>query len=231
MKANVGEYKPKMVRAEVGITLHHLNGRIRQEWEDLRRHDVIFLITLQSNTPIGQIPDLSIPFKYVPRCRQGVRFFLVLTRCDAHSERFGVKHVRGAEIDALLDSKGEIIPEWNPTVEQKAPKGHKRTLRVLLDAAQFQKVGYAAACSALCQPRTALLQDMDEGREGLYKTFNLVLRRKPKENNFKAVLETIRNLMNAEAAVPAWLHEIFLGYGASPLGSLPLSVRLTTLFR
>ena len=33
------------------------------------------------------------------------------------------------------------------------------------------------------------------------------------ENNFKAVLESIRDLMNEETAVPPWLHDIFLGYG------------------
>ena len=39
------------------------------------------------------------------------------------------------------------------------------------------------------------------------------MRRKPKENNFKAVLETIRDLMNTECVVPDWLHDILLGYG------------------
>lgn len=33
------------------------------------------------------------------------------------------------------------------------------------------------------------------------------------ENNFKAVLESIRDLMNEEYAVPPWLHDILLGYG------------------
>jgi len=39
------------------------------------------------------------------------------------------------------------------------------------------------------------------------------IRRKPKENNFKAVLETIRDLMNINCVVPDWLHDIILGYG------------------
>ena len=39
------------------------------------------------------------------------------------------------------------------------------------------------------------------------------MRRKPKENNFKAVLETIRDLMNTECVIPDWLHNIILGYG------------------
>lgn len=39
------------------------------------------------------------------------------------------------------------------------------------------------------------------------------MRRNPKENNFKAILETIRELMNTHCVVPDWLHDIFLGYG------------------
>jgi intron-binding protein aquarius len=45
--------------------------------------------------------------------------------------------------------------------------------------------------------------------------FHIVVRRDPKANNFKAVLETIRTLMNnsQEAIIPPWLHQLFLGYG------------------
>jgi intron-binding protein aquarius len=49
-----------------------------------------------------------------------------------------------------------------------------------------------------------------------YGGINLLIRRKAKENNFKAVLSTIRVLMNTSAvgrAVPTWLQDIFLGYG------------------
>ena len=49
--------------------------------------------------------------------------------------------------------------------------------------------------------------------QDVYETFNIIMRRKPKENNFKAVLETIRDLMNTECVVPDWLHDIILGYG------------------
>jgi intron-binding protein aquarius len=44
--------------------------------------------------------------------------------------------------------------------------------------------------------------------------FYCQVRRKAKENNFKAVLETIRDLMNTAyvgKAVPPWLHDVFLG--------------------
>ena len=49
--------------------------------------------------------------------------------------------------------------------------------------------------------------------EDVYGSFNLLIRRKSKENNFKAVLETIRELMNTKTSVPEWLHDLFLGYG------------------
>jgi intron-binding protein aquarius len=57
------------------------------------------------------------------------------------------------------------------------------------------------------------MQKTSEGQEDVYETFNILMRRKPKENNFKAVLETIRNLMNTECVVPNWLLDIILGYG------------------
>lgn len=58
----------------------------------------------------------------------------------------------------------------------------------------------------------------------MYGAFNVVQRRKAKENNFKAVLESIRDLMNEEAAIPEWLHDLFLGYGAP--GDTQYKVRL-----
>lgn len=60
---------------------------------------------------------------------------------------------------------GRIKPdEWKP------PTGFVRTLVVAMDTAQYQ-------------------MDMNimarDGSEDVYSTFNLLLRRKPKENNFK----------------------------------------------
>lgn len=39
------------------------------------------------------------------------------------------------------------------------------------------------------------------------------MRRDPRTNNFKAVLSTIRQLLNTECVVPDWIHDIILGYG------------------
>lgn len=45
----------------------------------------------------------------------------------------------------------------------------------------------------------------------MYPTLNLLVRRKAKENNFKAVLEAIRDLMNEDCVMPQWLQDVFLG--------------------
>ena len=98
-------------------------------------------------------------------------------------------------MEGMLDSNGRVI-EDGPEPRPNLP-GDTRTYRVWLDSNQYRL-------------------DMDSashGAEDVYENFNIIMRRKPKENNFKAVLETIRELMNTECVVPDWLHDIILGYG------------------
>ncbi|CAH2328296.1 RNA helicase aquarius [Pelobates cultripes] len=111
-------------------------------------------------------------------------------------EQTGLLYVRGCEIQGMLDEKGRVVEE-GPEPKPKL-KGDSRTYRVFLDPNQYQ------------QDMTRTIQS---GSEDVYETFNLILRRKPKENNFKAVLATIRKLMNTDCVVPDWLHDIILGYG------------------
>ncbi|XP_030854514.1 RNA helicase aquarius isoform X2 [Strongylocentrotus purpuratus] len=111
-------------------------------------------------------------------------------------DQVGIAYVRGCEVEGLLNEKGEVIeegPEPKPDFT-----GITRTYRVWLDSNQYQKDMAKTASS---------------GTEDVYESFNIMMRRKPKENNFKAVLETIRDLMNTDCVVPDWLHDILLGYG------------------
>ncbi|RQX72820.1 putative aquarius, partial [Toxoplasma gondii CAST] len=82
----------------------------------------------------------------------------------------------------------------------RMPMGTARTLRVLLDPNQYSR---------------DVLRMEEEGFEDFYSCFNLVIRRHPKHNTFKAVLSTIRSLMNhpEDVVIPAWLHDLFLGFG------------------
>uniref|UniRef100_A0A1A9X2R8 RNA helicase aquarius n=1 Tax=Glossina brevipalpis TaxID=37001 RepID=A0A1A9X2R8_9MUSC len=171
-KPHIGEKKPSRVRADVSVTLS-VRKEIKDEWENLRKHDVCFLITVKPTKPYGTKYNLHEPF--IPQV--------------------GLVSVRGCEVEGMLDANGRVI-EDGPEPHPQLP-GEQRTYRIWLDCNQYRL-------------------DMDalqEGAEDVYERFNIIMRRKPKENNFKAVLETIRHLMNTECVVPIWLHDILLGYG------------------
>lgn len=53
----------------------------------------------------------------------------------------------------------------------------------------------------------------ERGKPNIYESMNIIVRRNQRENNFKRVLETIRSLALSDVPVPAWLQEVFLGYG------------------
>ncbi|EOD21389.1 hypothetical protein EMIHUDRAFT_123833, partial [Emiliania huxleyi CCMP1516] len=90
-----------------------------------------------------------------------------------------------------------------------------RKLELRLDPAQYHTDAKAMA---------------DGTGADVYQSFNVLLRRKPKENNFKAILEAIRELLTTPLATPPWLHDVLLGYGdpaAAAYWSLPADQRVT----
>ncbi|CAB4062074.1 AQR [Lepeophtheirus salmonis] len=111
-------------------------------------------------------------------------------------ETYGIMSVRGCEIEGILDENGRVMEEG--IIEKPIFKGDNRTFRVKLDTNQYHEDMESIAL---------------ENKQDVYETFNVLIRRKPKENNFKAVLETIRELMNTQCVVPEFLHDIILGYG------------------
>ncbi|WVZ57136.1 hypothetical protein U9M48_007563 [Paspalum notatum var. saurae] len=116
-------------------------------------------------------------------------------------ERLGLQYVRGCEVIEIRDEEGTLMNDFTGRIkreEWKPPKGDIRTLRIALDTAQYH---------------IDVTETAEKGAENVYGTFNILMRRKPKENNFKAILESIRDLMNETCVVPEWLHNIFLGYG------------------
>ncbi|XP_017142398.1 RNA helicase aquarius isoform X2 [Drosophila miranda] len=171
-KPHIGEKKPSRVRADVGVTLS-VRREIKTEWENLRKHDVCFLITVKPTQPYGT--------KYNPR--------------EPFIPQVGLVSVRGCEVEGMLDANGRVV-EDGPEPRPQLP-GEQRCYRVWLDSNQYRLD----------------MDDLQDGGDDVYESFNILMRRKPKENNFKAVLETIRHLMNTECVVPPWLHDILLGYG------------------
>ncbi|KAK6115388.1 hypothetical protein DH2020_007657 [Rehmannia glutinosa] len=117
------------------------------------------------------------------------------------AEKLGLQYVRGCEIIEIRDEEGTLMNDFTGRIkrdEWKPPKGELRTVTIALDTAQYHMDVSDIA---------------EKGADDVYSTFNILMRRKPKENNFKAILESIRDLMNETCIVPDWLHDIFLGYG------------------
>ncbi|PRP87317.1 intron-binding protein aquarius-like [Planoprotostelium fungivorum] len=164
----LGESRPSQVLAEAFLNYRPIRHPQRQEWEDLKVHDVVFLVTVRAPVFPGEPIDTSLPIR----------------------DQIGIQYVRGATVLQVYDEENNLIRE----MDRFAPRaGHTRKFRLQLDAAQYQ-------------------QDLDN-EEDVYGTFNLFVRRRPKENNFRAVLETIRDMMNTNnTTVPKWLNDIFLGY-------------------
>lgn len=187
-KPFLGEARPSEVRAECSVTLAGCRAEVAQEWTQLRRHDVVFLLTIDS--PIENGKDTALPF----------------------AERSGLRCVRGAEVVQVVDEEGHVYT--GESENDQGLRGNLRKLELQLDTAQYHLDAQAMA----------------EGRAGdIYQTFNVLLRRKPKENNFKAILDSIRDLMTTPLVVPDWLQDVLLGYG-DPAGAaywnLPVDQRV-----
>lgn len=177
---NIGEVKPSSVTAEVTFSISSYRAQIRSEWNALKEHDVLFLLSIRpSFEPLSadEAANATVP------------------------QRLGLQYVRGCEIIEMHDEEGALMNDFTGRIkrdEWKPPKGELRTVTVALDTAQYHMDVSTIA---------------EKGAEDVYQTFNILMRRKPKENNFKAILESIRDLMNETCIVPDWLHDIFLGYG------------------
>lgn len=111
-------------------------------------------------------------------------------------EKLGVVHVRTAEIIQITDDKGRHAREGAGNLDSK------RRIQLKLDPRTYAKDAERAA----------------SGKPEVYTRINLLMRRGRRENNFKPVLESIRNLVLSDTPLPSWLHEVFLGYG-DPAGA------------
>lgn len=110
----------------------------------------------------------------------------------------GLVTLRSAEVVQLLEENGRPVRE-NP-VDHANGYGNKpriRRLLVDLDAAAFKED----------------MERKEKGRPDVYESMNVLVRRNRRENNFKKILETIQSLALSDVPIPAWLQEVFLGYG------------------
>ena len=186
-RPRIGEAKPTRAICEVKLDLENARQAVRSEWDQIKRHDVLFMIAVgQPSTQSFRGPGAD---DHMVDMNRGL------------AECYGVKYVRGAEVLEVrhVDLCANDLEKGSSTLGDtcKRARSYERTLVLSLDTAQY----YLDNSSSI------------RGAEDIYDALNVVMRRKPKENNFKSVLGCIRDVMNDNWSFPNWLHDIILGYG------------------
>ncbi|KAL9593532.1 MAG: hypothetical protein Q9219_007511 [cf. Caloplaca sp. 3 TL-2023] len=174
----VGYDKPAFVRAEIGLDVSKLAEPVRREWESLRQDDVVYLLAID---PL-----------------EGSRELTNGHAAHAISRDFGIRFLRAAEVEQVLDDDGRMIRDaQDDTTVGYTRRPRLRRVLVKLDANAYKSD----------------ISRKSEGQPDIYESINLIVRRRGRENNFKKVLETIQSLALSDIAVPDWLQDVFLGYG------------------
>jgi len=198
----LGETTSAQVTAEFMVDLERCGESIRKEWEEIGEFDNLFLVSLDASQMNGAPAPLLKEYHLKHGCH---RMWDTddNERCVPDEEdgtfpqRFGVMVIRGCMVMQVKNEHGTILSEPGVLIPTKQKGSTKKIFRVALDAAQYSsdsKLG---------------------GASDLYKSFNLVIRRHGRENNFKSILETIRGLSEGSGSItrvlPKWLQPLLLG--------------------
>ena len=112
----VGATCPGYVRAEVILDVSRLNDSMRQEWDNLRTKDVVYLLTVRAP---GQANGL-------------------LTNGSSVENESGITRVRTAEVVQVLDDAGKALRDTS-NVNGYGPRPRRRRLLLDLDPVAFQQ--------------------------------------------------------------------------------------------
>ncbi|GAB7363062.1 hypothetical protein MBLNU230_g3355t1 [Neophaeotheca triangularis] len=118
---------------------------------------------------------------------------------QGEAEKLGLQALRCAEVISVLDEQGRVL-RYNQGAQgdgEGFARPRQRRLLLRLDAASYRQDKERA----------------DKGQGDIYDNVNLIVRRRARENNFKSVLESIRQLTTSDVPAPEWLKDVFLGFG------------------
>jgi intron-binding protein aquarius len=182
-KPLLGELTPSHVHAAVEIDLSKFTGAVREEWLSLKEHDVVFLVCIERPSATAARVDNALDRErrllsqgMLPRDSTSD---FTSRDCLFEGDSAGFQWEEVVDFQAKFGIKyirgAEIYGNDGNQSKGNEPK---RRLRIKLDPAQYYL-------------------DVTAGLSDCYERINLLVRRKPKENNNKAVLDTIRDLIHA----------------------------------
>eukprot|EP00934_Nitzschia_sp_Nitz4_P008529 Nitzschia sp. Nitz4//scaffold3_size479765//306225//310635//NITZ4_000127-RA/size479765-augustus-gene-1.609-mRNA-1//-1//CDS//3329550839//8519//frame0 len=199
----LGDTIPSRVLGEVVVDLEPCGESIRREWDEIGEYDNLFLITIDASQMKGGDAPLLRDYhlnhgshrvwdtdseRRVPEEED-----------SSFPKRFGIVAVRGCMVLQVRNEHDTIMSEPGVRLPEKERGSTKRILKVQLDPAQYSH------------------DSRKPNGTDIYKGFNLLVRRHGRENNFKAVLETIRGLLEGagsiDRVIPPWLQSLVLGNG------------------
>jgi len=112
------------VRAEASFSLGGCRGEVAAEWSALRKHDCVFLLTLEATLADGaRATDAA----------RGVPF----------PQHIGLTAVRGAEVVQVSDEQGNVFTGESENDAQL--RGNARKLELSLDPSQYHVDAQAMA--------------------------------------------------------------------------------------
>ncbi len=121
-KPQLGSDVPCEVRAIVEVDLNKLAPHIRAEWDLLREHDIVFMMSMTEPKRAADEPTASVRKDVARQMRA----------------RDSIVSVRGAEVVQVLDEAGKLMNDNTDTGDRgRQPAGFKRTIRLQLDPAQY----------------------------------------------------------------------------------------------
>lgn len=121
------------------------------------------------------------------------------SRAQTEAQQMGLAAVRSAEVIHIVDQKGGAIKDAQAYYDGRNQSPTRR-IQLKLDAVKYKEDTEKSA----------------SGKPSVYDGINVIVRRSGRENNFKPVLESIRDLALSDIPLASWLHEVFLGYGDRP---------------
>ena len=209
-KPLLGHAFPPRVLAEVTIDLQSLGASIRQEWASLQEYDVVLLLSVDASQAT-QAPAMTVGEwnKSTQQQQQPKHADRPLADEDDPTlpERTGLQHVRAGTIVHVRDAAGNIV------TDPDAPPGEgtQRIVRLELDPVQYALDTRRRLKNTTNKP--------NEDGAFVYRNMNLMVRRSSRENGWRAMLETTRNLLVGSDAVhrvlPPWLMQVLLGHNVT----------------
>ena len=191
----LGEAKPSLVLLEVKVSFdrREYSPQMMADWDGIRPNEAMFMLTVDASG-------------------------------DANLQRHGgVRHVRGGEVLMVFDAEGNPLPNFRHVAQtsqseyfqrhrprkndsndagvrmstegimeasmlrgtpgESGPSGRERTFAIAMDAARYHADMKAMEAANSANP---------------YMGFNVLLRRSPEANNFKSVLECVRDVLNED---------------------------------